>query len=451
VLLLASPFLLVLAHSYWTYRARQRLDALVATYRAAGEPTMPEDLEVVPTEPGPNAATDLRAAAAAVNRKSGSWLKWERLVRATPPTQTDADLANSVAAENAAAYALADSAFDKPRTDWHLRVRSPTISILLPDLSEQRALTSALSAVALAAHARGDEVEALHRIREIRRVASAMDHYVPCLVAHLVATGQRAAASQLLIDFAPNLKLDPASLTEAQALLAELQDEQSARAGYRRAIQAERVMALDTANEVLAGRLSMGAISSRGGPSNGAASAISAYLGGPIILSDTREMMLISTDVGAASDLPTWPAARDRVKGLGDALRKEPGRHFWFAILMPSYDRSMLTLYRGLADSRLAATTLALRAYATAHDGRLPAMLNELVPTYLKVLPIDPFSPEGAPLRYLPQDPDPRLYSLGENGKDDGGSDRGRFAKSRRWERDDAVVHLRAPANEPTR
>src|SRR5205823_4128530 len=106
--------------------------------------------------------------------------------------------------------------------------------------------------------------------------------------------------------------------------------------------------------------------------------------------------------------------------------------------------------YRGLADARLAATVLALRAYATDHDGKLPASLTALVPGYLPAIPADPFDPAGGPLRYIPGEPDPRLYSLSANGVDDGGSDQSSRGSQHggHWDRNDAVIHLRRQARD---
>jgi hypothetical protein len=68
---------------------------------------------------------------------------------------------------------------------------------------------------------------------------------------------------------------------------------------------------------------------------------------------------------------------------------------------------------------RLLIAALALKRYRPQH-GKYPASLNELVPTYLKQIPNDPW--DGKPLRYrLKADGDFVLYSVGADGKDDGG------------------------------
>lgn len=70
------------------------------------------------------------------------------------------------------------------------------------------------------------------------------------------------------------------------------------------------------------------------------------------------------------------------------------------------------------ASNRLLATTLALRAYKLDH-GTYPATLQALVPQYLPAVPADPFA--AAPLRYHLQGNRYILYSVGPDGKDDGG------------------------------
>lgn len=79
----------------------------------------------------------------------------------------------------------------------------------------------------------------------------------------------------------------------------------------------------------------------------------------------------------------------------------------------------------GILDTRpeevwiqLAATALAVERYRLAH-GSAPETLSQLVPGYLAAVPPDPF--DGTPLRYKSLDHGFMVYSVGENGKDDGG------------------------------
>ncbi len=76
---------------------------------------------------------------------------------------------------------------------------------------------------------------------------------------------------------------------------------------------------------------------------------------------------------------------------------------------------------REQAEMRLLIAELALQAYLLEHD-QLPARLAELVPEYLPEVPVDPLSQDSSPLNYRRTDDGYLLYSVGENGIDDGGA-----------------------------
>jgi hypothetical protein len=78
---------------------------------------------------------------------------------------------------------------------------------------------------------------------------------------------------------------------------------------------------------------------------------------------------------------------------------------------------------RMTAHARLLTAELGLRSYQ-AEQGHPPAELKELVPKYLQRVPFDPFS--SKPLIYRPQGTNWLLYSIGEDGVDDGGKRVGR-------------------------
>jgi hypothetical protein len=65
-------------------------------------------------------------------------------------------------------------------------------------------------------------------------------------------------------------------------------------------------------------------------------------------------------------------------------------------------------------------TAIALKRYQLRH-GNLPPNLSALVPEFLPAVPLDPV--DGNPLHYRPNgDGTYLLYSVGSNGKDDGGN-----------------------------
>ena len=73
---------------------------------------------------------------------------------------------------------------------------------------------------------------------------------------------------------------------------------------------------------------------------------------------------------------------------------------------------------RIIAHERLLTAELALRCYQS-EQGRAPTSLEQLVPQYLQRVALDPFC--GTPMLYRPQGTNWLLYSVGEDGVDDGG------------------------------
>ncbi len=59
--------------------------------------------------------------------------------------------------------------------------------------------------------------------------------------------------------------------------------------------------------------------------------------------------------------------------------------------------------------------------------GKIPDRLEDLVPKYMEKVPIDPF--DGKPLRYKRLEKGYTIYSIGEDGKDDGGKKKDRGEK----------------------
>ncbi len=88
---------------------------------------------------------------------------------------------------------------------------------------------------------------------------------------------------------------------------------------------------------------------------------------------------------------------------------------------------SILVAKKCEADSKISTVKTVLAIYAYKNDNRnFPQKLQDLVPQYLKKIPIDYFS--GNALIYLPEKK--AIYSVGQNLKDDGGDIRATWATS---------------------
>jgi hypothetical protein len=89
------------------------------------------------------------------------------------------------------------------------------------------------------------------------------------------------------------------------------------------------------------------------------------------------------------------------------------------AQLAPAFDKAQAKAARVNTTARLAEVACALERYRLK-SGRYPERLEELVPGYLKALPLDPLA--GQAVRYeRTENGWFRLWSVGLNGRDDGG------------------------------
>ena len=106
-----------------------------------------------------------------------------------------------------------------------------------------------------------------------------------------------------------------------------------------------------------------------------------------------------------------------------NALQLHPQAERHFLLIPPGYDGVFTKYLLKPADAetarRLTVTAIALERYHLQHN-TYPVSLNELVPAFLPQVPTDFM--DGKPLRYrLQPDGNFLLYSVGEDGKDDGG------------------------------
>lgn len=72
-----------------------------------------------------------------------------------------------------------------------------------------------------------------------------------------------------------------------------------------------------------------------------------------------------------------------------------------------------------LALIRCARVVVAVEQYRLAHRDALPSRVDDVAPSYLDAVPIDPFS--GKPLRFVVEERGYVVYSFGRNLRDDGG------------------------------
>jgi len=110
-------------------------------------------------------------------------------------------------------------------------------------------------------------------------------------------------------------------------------------------------------------------------------------------------------------------------------INKKAERRYYIlsSLFLPALSKGSIRDARATAHIRLTMTALAVEEFRTT-GSHLPELLAELVPTYLDSVPIDPF--DGQPLRYRKLDPGYVVYSIGQDGQDDGGRESPQRIKS---------------------
>ncbi|NQT01745.1 MAG: hypothetical protein HQ580_06975 [Planctomycetes bacterium] len=103
--------------------------------------------------------------------------------------------------------------------------------------------------------------------------------------------------------------------------------------------------------------------------------------------------------------------------------------HILLHEFMPAFSRVITINIRSIAQLRAARVALAIQRYRLVNDN-IPDTLTELVPTYLETIPKDPF--DGSELRYRKLESGFVVYSVSEDGRDDGGKERLPFGERKK-------------------
>jgi hypothetical protein len=96
---------------------------------------------------------------------------------------------------------------------------------------------------------------------------------------------------------------------------------------------------------------------------------------------------------------------------------------FWILsrMLLPALNKATKKDVEHAARIRIAQAALAVERFRLAHANGLPENLQDLVPVFCAAVPLDPF--DGAPVRYKRLVAGYVVYSIGADGKDDGGAE----------------------------
>ena len=294
---------------------------------------------------------------------------------------------------------------------------------MFPNLGPQRRVAKFLCVAALYQHHQGDDAAAIRSLRDARMLGATIGRQRGVVIVHLVVVGVDALATGAIEAIAPTLRVadtatggDGVQREVVRSLIEELLDEGELRESWYWALCGERLLGLDTIKVFLASPASL-----TGGVGGGFGLGTYVLIVAPAFRLDaarTMEHVTATLEAGLAEHFPAarelLPAAAEYDEGIESFV------HAFSRFTLPSLERALTLHFRVIALRRMAATALAMRLYEIDH-GRRPLSLSELVPEYLVVLPADPFAADGRPIGYAPDAPQPVLYSINDDGVDDGG------------------------------
>lgn len=411
----------------FNYGAERKLNYAIGKYRQAGEPILPEDFKLATIPDELNAAIPLRRALLAASIDPADH-KALNLLHPThlPLSEEEAEILARIVQSNRAVLDDIQLARKRPQMAWAIPFDPMQPFINIPEQQSLRQAANVLQYAALLAHQQGRHDESLARVGELIWLSDAALDLNPSMVNHLICIGIAAMGERCAVEISPDLRVNggngAASREDAKALIAELLDDRAMKRGWISGLTGARASAL------VHGR-----------------SFASKPLIGPFLKLDLIRTLEIWTSYREAGLKPNYPEARSASERAKQAAEKlwPIGR-----LTVSGADRLPLVRFRHLTERRMAAIALAIRLYRIDHNDAWPTDLKQLVPDYLPALPGDPFAADDRPLGYVGSGATPMVYSVADNGTDEGASTQptGRRLSSlsdfNMWERQDAVQYL---------
>lgn len=342
---------------------------------------------------------------------------WRRKTRRWPWRIEQADFdpareeAQELLHENVGALRLLRRAASMPDFYFECDYARPSAAMRIPNLTRWRNAADLLALDARNRAAKGDMKGALQDVNAIWGIAEHLSTG-PGLISVMIALAIDSVGSKALENVLA------ARLAEGDELRAvPVEPRFSLRGGLTRAWRMEEAMGLSIFVPVYEGRSrSMGR------------SAMLSLL--DVAGSRAWRVFLLPGDLAAyryrirkvqeLAAVPHWKICK-KAEELDRKFAEDMGGVVtWF--FCPALT-GHVSIARAEASHRLAALALASATFKTER-GAYPKELADLVPDYIEAVPIDPF--DGNPLRMLAVDGGLVLYSVYENGKDDGGDGKGR-------------------------
>ena len=285
----------------------------------------------------------------------------------------------------------------------------PSISMLLPEMNWCRTAALLLQLDARHQLAKQNAPQALVDINTMFRLAQGVGQE-SLIIGALISFGIDAMATKTLQEALP------AVTNEKDLSILHVVDAASESRVIGRALQGEEAFGLSVFSDLAAGRLTIAELT---GARTRDENALAVLAQGPGAVA-VRVFFMPDDLVAYRQMMTSFRDAASKPYAEGDAILRQvgPPNGPLTRILLPALNRFLTKDNLAVANHAEAQTAIALTHYRLAH-GAYPAKLEALVPEYLDDVPVDPFY--GKPLRFVVKPDKCLIYSIGPDGKDDGG------------------------------
>lgn len=287
----------------------------------------------------------------------------------------------------------------------------PSITMLLPELNQCRAAALLLALDARHASVSGQQRKAVEDVNAVFRLSRAAGSD-PIIISALVEIGLDQIGIKVLQDVLPHV----GQPDELSAL--HIGDESSISRLARRSLEGEEAFGLSIFSDLAAGRFTLLQLASP------ARSPDANTVGLPPLPLLMRVFVMPSDVRAYQSYMQSFQARVTEPYALAAGQASEDVRvakHHGLltATIVPGLTRFLLQVTLDKASHAAAWAGIAVDRYRLDH-GTFPTSLDALVPQYLDEVPLDPF--DNRPLRFRIHGGEALIYSIGPDGKDDGGT-----------------------------
>ncbi len=393
------------------YVQARRLDGEIARIRAAGEPLTLKDLEA--NQPTVNESDDAgpcyEAALALIRGKGSSSLlaDYGRVLKVSPTSRPDRKVVDDVQrllADNALALDMLDRGAGCSGCRFDIGI-GHGMDCTVNRVSRLREASRLLSLRAIVDASRGEGDKAIDSLIGLLRLRRTLQHQ-PVMLVYMVDVACLGMASSHVASVLEICGPSDSALGRVLDALLAADDPRS----LERMVLAERAYGFQMMRDgTTFGNAPPAPPDAEGAPSDHWSAW--GFLTQPVEL---------YWAVGYLRDLRGFlqRARRPLPEALGSPEDRASNWSLFGQIIAPSVDRAFVLSALSTADVRCTAVAIMVEQYRRAH-GRLPETLAYLVPEQTRSLPKDPFT--GKDLLYRHTSQSFTVYSVGEDGKDNGG------------------------------